>query len=161
MNFDPRFYDPAREAIINPTTGRRIGGDRFNGLVLPGDGFEGEGNDLVVAQDPAVQALFRGEPRGFADTHYNAIQPRLGIWYALNEKTVVRASAGVFHNRVTLNDSTTLGGNAPFQPMVTVADGDVDLPAGTAGASAGAGPATRQHGARRGFQAPDLVHVVG
>ncbi len=137
VNFDPRFYDPAREAIIDPTTGRRVGGDRFNGLVLPGDGFEGEGNDLVVAQDPAVQALFRGEPRGFAKTHYNAIQPRLGVSYALNEKTVVRASAGVFHNRVTLNDSTTLGGNAPFQPMVTVANGDVDLPAGTAGSSAG------------------------
>ena len=54
------------EAVINPSTGRLVGGARYNGIVLPGDGFEGEGNDLVVAGDPRVQALFRGEPRGFS-----------------------------------------------------------------------------------------------
>ncbi len=129
-NFDPRFYDAARAAIINPSTGRLVGGDRYNGIVLPGDGFEGDGNELTVAQDPAVLALFRGEPRGFSDVHYNAIEPRLGVAYSVNEKTVVRASAGVFHNRVTLNDSTLLGGNPPFQPMVTVANGSADNPAG-------------------------------
>jgi hypothetical protein len=129
-NFDPRFYDPARAAIINPSTGRLVGGDRYNGIVLPGDGFEGEGNDLVVAQDPRVQALFRGEPRGFSQMHYNVIEPRVGAAYSLNDKTTVRASAGVFHNRVTLNDSTLLGGNPPFQPMVTVANGSADNPGG-------------------------------
>lgn len=135
-NFDPRFYDPARAAVINPATGRLVGGDRFNGIVLPGDGFEGEGNDLVVAQDPRVQALFRGEPRGLSAMHYNAIEPRVGIAYSLNDKTVLRASSGIFHNRVTLNDSTILGGNPPFQPMVTVANGIVDNPGGGAGAAA-------------------------
>ena len=77
-NFDPRFYDPAVAAVINPSTGRIVGGSRYNGIVLPADGFEGDGNDLVVAQDPRVQALFRGEPRGFSKTHYNAFEPRLG-----------------------------------------------------------------------------------
>jgi len=129
-NFDPRFYDPSRAAIINPANGRLTGGDRYNGIVLPGDGFEGEGNDLVVAQDPAVQALFRGEPRGFSDMHYNVIEPRFGAAYQLNDKTTIRASAGVFHNRVTLNDSTILGGNPPFQPMVAVANGIADNPGG-------------------------------
>jgi hypothetical protein len=129
-NFDERFYDPARAATINPATGRLTGGDRYNGIVLPGDGFEGEGNDLVVAGDPRVQALFRGEPRGFSDMHYNVIEPRLGAAYSLNDKTTIRASAGVFHNRVTLNDSTILGGNPPFQPMVAVANGSADNPSG-------------------------------
>jgi hypothetical protein len=129
-NFDPRFFDPARAAIINPTTGRLVGGDRFNGIVLPGDGFEGEGNDLVVAQDPNVQALFRGEPRGFSETHYNAIEPRLGVSYSINEKTIARVSAGIFHNRVTLNDSSLLGGNPPFQPQVSVSNGVADNPGG-------------------------------
>ena len=101
--------------------------------MLPGDGFEGEGNDLEVAQDPAVLALFRGEPRGFSDTHYNVFEPRLGMSYAFNEQTIVRASAGVFHNRVTLNDSTILGGQPPFQPMVTVANGSADNPSGGSG----------------------------
>jgi hypothetical protein len=58
--------------------------------------------------------------------------------YAFNEKTIVRASGGIFHNRVTLNDSTLLGGNPPFQPQVTLANGSVDNPAG---GSAGAGKA--------------------
>jgi hypothetical protein len=134
-NFDPRFFDPAQAAIINPSTGRVIGGSRYNGIVLPGDGFEGEGNDLNVASDPAVLALFRGEPRGFSDMHWNVIEPRLGASYALNPKTIVRASVGVFHNRTTLNDSTVLGGQPPFQPMVTVSNGVADLPGGTSGAA--------------------------
>ena len=134
-NFDPSFYDPARAAVIDPASGRIVGGDRYNGIVLPGDGFEGEGSELVVAQDARVQALFRGEPRGFSDMHYNVIEPRFGIAYSVNDKTVVRASGGVFHNRVTLNDSTILGGNPPFQPMVTVANGLADNPGGGAGAA--------------------------
>ena len=134
-NFDPRFYNKANEAIISPTTGRLIGGSRFNGIVLPGDGFIGDANQLVVAQDPRVQALFRGEPRGFSETHYNVFEPRLGVSYALNKATIVRASGGIFHNRVTLNDSTLLGGNPPFQPMVTVSSGSVDNPGGAGGAA--------------------------
>ena len=51
-NFDPRFYDPAVEAIINPATGRITGGSRYNGMVLAGDGFKGEGNELAVASIP-------------------------------------------------------------------------------------------------------------
>ena len=103
---------------------------RYNGIVLPGDGFEGDGKNLVVAQDPSVLALFRGQPRGFSESHYNAIQPRLGLAYQPNDKTVFRASAGVFHNRVTLNDSTLLGGNQPFQRQVTISNGNVDNPGG-------------------------------
>jgi hypothetical protein len=134
-NFDPRFYNKATEAIINPTTGRLIGGDRFNGIVLPGDGFIGDAKDLVAAQDPRVLALFRGEPRGFSQTHYNALEPRLGLSYSVNKATVARASAGIFHNRVTLNDSTLLGGNPPFQPMVALSGGSVDNPGGAGSAS--------------------------
>jgi hypothetical protein len=36
---------------------------------------------------------------------------------------------------VTLNDSTLLGGNPPFQPMVTVSNGSVDNPGGAGGAA--------------------------
>jgi hypothetical protein len=134
-NFDPRFYDPAQAAVINPATGRLVGGSRYNGIVLPGSGFLGDAQNSVVAQNPAVQALFRDQPRGFSQTHNNAIEPRVGIAYKLNDRTVLRTSGGVFHNRVTLNDSTLLGGQPPFQPMVTVANGLVDDPGGPGGAS--------------------------
>ena len=56
--------------------------------------------------------------------------------YSLDEKTILRASTGVFHNRVTLNDSTLLGGNPPFQPMVTISNGSVDNPSGGGAAAA-------------------------
>ena len=121
--------------MISPSTGRIVSVPRYNGIVLPGDGFEGSGNDLVVASNPQVQALFRGEPRGFSDTHYNVFEPRLGMSYAINEKTIARISTGVFHNRTTLNDSSLLGGNPPFQPMVTVQNGSADNPGGAGAAS--------------------------
>jgi hypothetical protein len=98
--------------------------------VLPGDGFEGDGNDLVVAQDPAVLARFLGVPRGFSETHYNVFEPRLGMTYAFNPQTILRVSGGVFHNRTTLNDSTLLGGQPPFQPMAVVNNGSPDNPGG-------------------------------
>ena len=66
-HFDPRFYDTANQAAVNPSTGRLTGGPRYNGIVLPGDGFEGDGKNLVVAQDPSVLALFRGQWRGLSE----------------------------------------------------------------------------------------------
>jgi hypothetical protein len=126
-NFDPRFYDPAQAPVVNPATGALTGGNRYNGIVLPGDGFEGDGGAGLPS---SVNALFRGEPRGFSETHYNVFEPRAGVSYQLNEKTILRASGGIFHNRVTLNDSTLLGGNPPFQPQATVSNGMVDNPGG-------------------------------
>jgi hypothetical protein len=129
-NFDPRFFDPSQVPAVSPGNGALTGGNRYNGILLPGDGFEGDGG---AGLPPEVNSLFRGEPRGFSEMHYNVIEPRLGVSYALNEKTILRASGGVFHNRVTLNDSTLLGGNAPFQPQSTVSNGSVDNPAGATG----------------------------
>jgi hypothetical protein len=133
-NFEPQFYDKATAAVIDRATGRITGGNRYNGIVLPGTGFAGDGTSLAVASDPAVLALFRGQPEGFSETHYNAIEPRLGLAYSINERTILRASTGVFHNRVTLNDSSLLGGNPPFQPQVSVSNGSVDNP-GAGGAA--------------------------
>jgi len=133
-NFEPEFYSRANAAIIDPVTGRITGGNRYNGIVLPGSGFQGDGSSLVVANDPAVLALFRNQPDGFSETHLNALEPRAGLAYSITDKTVLRASAGVFHNRVTLNDSSLLGGNPPFQPQVSVSTGSVDNP-GAGGAA--------------------------
>ncbi len=133
-NFEPQFYDKATAAIIDRATGRITGGSRYNGVVLPGTGFQGDGTSLVVATDPAVLALFRNQPEGFSQTHSNIFEPRLGAAYSITDKTILRASAGIFHNRVTLNDSSLLGGNPPFQPQVSVSNGLVDNP-GAGGAA--------------------------
>ena len=81
-----------------------------------------------------------------------SFEPRLGVSYSLNEKTIVRVSAGVFHNRVTLNDSTLLGGNPPFQPH------GHDLRTATSTTPAAARrrrrPAVRHHGQDLVFKHP-------
>ena len=133
--FDPAHYSTTNQAVIDPATGRVLSGPRYNGIVLPGDGFPDSAKDLAVYNDPAVNALFIGAPRGLTKTHYNVFEPRLGASYRWDEKTIVRASTGVFHNRVTLNDSMLLGGNPPFQPQVAVTNGSVDNPAGAGGAA--------------------------
>jgi hypothetical protein len=135
-SFDPRFYDANNQAVVNPTTGVITGGPRYNGIVLPGDGFPNEASNLAVYNDPAVRALFVGVPRGFTKTYKNVFEPRGGVAYAWDEKTVIKASAGVFHQRVTLNDSLLPGGNPPFQPQVSVSSGSVDNPGGAGGAAA-------------------------
>lgn len=134
--FDPRYYDTRNQAVVDPLTGRILSGPRYNGIILPGTGFPSSASDLAVYNDPAVKALFVGAPRGFAKTHKNVFEPRLGAAYAWNAKTVIKVSAGVFHNRVTLNDSLLLGGNPPFQPQVSVSNGSADNPGAGGGAAA-------------------------
>ena len=128
--FSEAAYNPANAPTVNQANGTLSGGVRYNGVILPGDGFTGDAASSVIANDPAVLALFGGYPRGFSQTHGNVFEPRLGASYQVNDKTVVRTSAGMFHNRVTLNDSTLLGGNPPFQPQATVSNGSVDNPGG-------------------------------
>ncbi|BCS32777.2 hypothetical protein TBR22_A19990 [Luteitalea sp. TBR-22] len=128
--FAESAYNPAFAPTVNPANGTLSGGVRYNGMILPGEGFLGEGQQSVIANDPAVLRLFQGYDRGFSETHKNVFEPRFGATYQWNDKTVMRASLGMFHNRVTLNDSTLLGGNVPFQPQATVANGIADNPGG-------------------------------
>jgi len=130
--FDPRFYDPSVAALIAPGNGAILGGDRFNGVVLPTNGFPSGASGLVpAADDPQYQRLFHGLPDGFSETHSKVFQPRLGVAWSINPKTVVRLGAGIFHTRITLNDSTLLGGNPPIQFKVGVSNGSADQPGGT------------------------------
>jgi hypothetical protein len=129
--FHPDYYNPAVAAVINRQTGAIVGGDRFNGIVLPGTGFPSDAQGQIeAAGNPEYQRLFRGLPEGFSETHSTVFQPRLGLAYRLNQKTVLRLGGGIYHTRVTLNDSTLLGGNPPIQFKVGVTNGVVDQPTG-------------------------------
>ena len=132
--FDPGRYSFTNQAVIDPATGRILSGPRYNGVLLPGDGFESSASDLPL-NDPVVLALFGGGPRGFAKTYKNVFEPRLGLAYKWNEKTIAKVSAGIFHNRVTVSDSMFLGGNPPFQPQVGTSNGIADNPGGVGGAA--------------------------
>ena len=66
-------------------------------------------------------------PKGYVNTR-TPIQPRVGIAYSFDEKTVIRAGGGRFVTAMGLLDNIFPGGNSPFQPFVTVTNVSVDNP---------------------------------
>ena len=135
--FDERFYDPSIAAVLDKGTGFIVSGDlrsRYNGLVIPGDGWpdaaKGAGR-VPVANTGQFDFLFRGVDKQYSDIHvWDTFQPRVGIAYAFNQKNVLRAGAGRFLTRLGVSDSVFLGGNPPFQPIVSISNGSVDNPGG-------------------------------
>ena len=148
--FDPRFYDPAKAVTISPTTGLiqgtidpktglvvGTGADTYNGMVIPGSGFPSSAQGRVPEADPAqfdFSRLFRGVSDHYSDIQWGEIQPRLGIAYQWNKKTVFRVGAGRYTTRLGVSDSIFLGGNPPFQPNASVSNGLADNP-GAGGAA--------------------------
>jgi hypothetical protein len=128
--FDPALYDASRRVAQDPKTGYILSGQDFNGMVIPGDGWPDSAKGRVpVADSGAYDYLFHGYPKGFANTHAN-FQPRLGVAYRIGRKQVLRAGGGRFMARPYVSDGVLLGGQAPFQPQVSMLNGSVDNPAG-------------------------------
>ncbi len=132
--FDRSLYDPSKAVTIDQVTGAVIpgSGDRYNGLVIPGSGWPSSAKGRVPeATAGTFDYLFRGVSPHYSDIQWGDIQPRLGVAYQLNSKTVIRAGAGRFVTRLGVSDSIFLGGNPPFQPTANVSFGSVDNPGGT------------------------------
>jgi hypothetical protein len=128
-SFNPQYYDAAQAAVIDRAGGFVVSGDRFNGIVLPGTAPTPE----ALAQFPQLanlQRLYHGIPEGFAPTPKDGLQPRLGLAYAINDKTTFRTGAGLFLNRVQINTTAAYGFNPPLSEMQTVINGNVDAPGG-------------------------------
>ena len=133
--FDPRFYNPANAVTIDPKTGLITGSPTidqlYNGMVIPGSGFPSSAKGRVPeASSGLYKDLFHNVPNRYSDIQWGDIQPRLGIAYSFNNKTVLRAGAGRFFTRLGVSDSIFLGGNPPFQPNASVSFGFVDNPGG-------------------------------
>jgi hypothetical protein len=133
--FDPALYDPSKAVGIDPKTGAVIvgSGDRYNGMVIPGSSFPSSATGRVPeASGGTYDYLHRGGkyPNYYSNIQWGQIQPRLGVAYQWNEKTVFRAGAGQYFTRLGVSDSVFLGGNPPFQPTANVSLGSVDNPGG-------------------------------
>ncbi len=129
--FDPRRYDLSKAAVQDPKTGFILSGDRFNGVVIPGDGWPDAARGRVTIADTGeFNRLFSGGSKTWGEPQKGNFQPRLGVAYALTPKTVLRAGFGRFMSRPGVSDNIFLGGNPPFQPMVSIATGLADSPAG-------------------------------
>jgi Carboxypeptidase regulatory-like domain len=140
--FDPSFYDPAKAVTISPTSGLIVGtvdpktglvlgtgADTLNGMVIPGSGFPSDATNHFPEANPSLfnfSRLFHNVPNRYSDIQWGDVQPRAGVAYQLNNKTVLRAGGGRFITRLGVSDSIFLGGNPPFQPNVSVSNGVVD-----------------------------------
>lgn len=130
--FDPRFYDPAKAAVVDRVTGVITGGDRFSGLVIPGNAFPSSLGGRLPFDPASVQSLFHGVPKTFSQFHKDYFQPRIGLAYAASKSSVVRAAFGRYVLRNPMSDAFGPGGNPPFQPSGYIANGNVDNPGGGA-----------------------------
>lgn len=140
--FDPNSYDQSKAVTIDPTSGLIVGtidpktglvlgtgADTLNGMVIPGNGFPSDAANHFPEADPNqfnFSRLFHNFPNHYSDVQWGDIQPRAGLAYQLNNKTVLRGGAGRFITRLGVSDSIFLGGNPPFQPNTSVAIGSVD-----------------------------------
>jgi hypothetical protein len=130
--FDPNRYDPARAAVVDPATGNVLSGDRFNGVVIPGTGWPDAAKGRVaVADTGAFDRLFSGQDqRHYGKRHFGNFAPRFGLAYQFTSRDVLRFGGGRFFSRPGVADNVFLGGNPPFQPMVSIANGSADNPSG-------------------------------
>ena len=59
--FDPRYYDATKRAVVDRTAGYIVSGDPYNGIVLPGSAWPDKANGRVnVAADRSFDRLFHG-----------------------------------------------------------------------------------------------------
>ncbi len=133
--FDPNRYDPSKAVVQDPKTGNILSGERYNGVAIPGKGWpEAARGRVFIADTGEFDYLFTGGSKTWGKTQWANFQPRIGLAYRINEKTVVRSGVGRFFSRPGVADNIFLGGNPPFQPMVSISNGLADDP--------GAGEAT-------------------
>ncbi|QOY86005.1 TonB-dependent receptor [Paludibaculum fermentans] len=133
--FDPKYYDKSKAVTVDLRTGNPIAGsgDPYNGIVIPGSSWPDSAKGRVpAATDASLQYLFRGgqEPKYYSNIDYGNFQPRIGVAYSLNPKTVIRGGAGKYTTRLGVSDSVFLGGNPPLQPIASIPTGLVDNPGG-------------------------------
>jgi hypothetical protein len=132
--FDPASYSAADAPTVNPSTGNIIlgTGNAYNGMVIPGRSSfpaSAAAHGVIGATPSTINTACAGSPcsslfaprlkDGYTNTSV-LLQPRFGVAYELNQKTVVRGGFGSFATRMGLLDNIFPGGNPPFQPFIGV-----------------------------------------
>lgn len=100
VNFDPSRYDPS-QAVIVQTNGLLVPGvgNRFNGLILGGDGVpEDQQGRVDFIEGGDYDRIPFGAPRGLYDAQH-LFMPRFSFAYSLNPSTVFRGGVGLFYDK--------------------------------------------------------------
>ena len=132
VQFLPQYFNPAEAATINPSNGQVVTApSTYNGLVLTGPGFPAQAQGRVAQySDPATLALFHNLPLGGAYTRWGNFSPRFGFAYDLTGQgtTVLRGGFGVAYERIQGNYIFSAINKAPFNPVATILNGNVENP---------------------------------
>ena len=128
--FDPSRYNPANAVSVDRTTGliplSATIAQRYNGMVIPGSRFPSNAAVHVPEANTTLYNGLFGGSNHYSNIQWDNVQPRFGVAYQWNDKTVFRAGAGRFYTRLGVSDSVFLGGNPPFQPNASLTNGSVD-----------------------------------
>jgi hypothetical protein len=131
-SFDPSAYSAARAVTVN-TNGTLVpgSGDRYNGLVRPGDVPADQAGNVPNASSPDVAALPIASHRGFYSPQH-MFMPRFS--FAWNPggsgKTAVRGGVGLFYDRPEGNLYFSLANNPPFSLSSSYENGNLANPGG-------------------------------
>ncbi len=128
--FDANKYDASKAAVIDRKTGFVLSGNRYNGVVIPGSSFPDAGKGRVPAIDSGLYDNLLSGGSAYPSRNQWNWMPRLGLAYSITDKDVLRIGGGGFTSRPGVYDNAFLGGNPPFQPMVSINDGIADNPGG-------------------------------
>ena len=130
--FDPAVYDPSKRVVQDPKTGYVLSGQDFNGHGDPRQRLAGCGErsrrhrrfGSVRSPLPGLSERVREHEFEFPASRRNRLPHRPGTsdpgWRRWR-----------FIMRPYVSDSIFLGGQAPYQPLAQVTNGNVDNPGGS------------------------------
>jgi hypothetical protein len=110
-NFYPNLYNPAQAATFLPSGALDQNGPGFT--TVPGVPL----SNVRFYMNGVGIAGKNGIPKALVDNHWDTFAPRIGFAYDLTgrQKTVLRAGAGIFYERIGGNEEYNMGqSNTPF-----------------------------------------------
>jgi hypothetical protein len=131
-SFDPSRYDPAQAVTLN-TNGTIVpgSGNRYNGLVRPGEVPADQVPDVPNANSDAVKSIPIASSRGIYDPQH-LFMPRFSFAWTPggSGRTSVRGGVGLFYDRPEGNLYFSLPNNPPFALSSEYQNGNLSNPGG-------------------------------